>query len=86
MSVKVKNSGKLVIIALILGGLFAAKVFWWDNRPQDAKESREIGKVMLPDAPEASLKGNATMLELPSDKVSVNGGTKIQWKIMAWNS
>jgi OOP family OmpA-OmpF porin len=86
MSVKVKTSGKLLIIALILGGLFAAKVFWWDKRPQEAKESTEIGKVMLPDAPEASLKGNATMLALPSEEVSVNGGTKIQWKIMAWNS
>ena len=86
MSVKIKTSGKVAIIGLILGGLFAAKVFWWDKRPQDAKASTEIGKVMLPDAPEASLKGNATMLGLPSDEVSVNGGTKIQWKIMAWNA
>jgi len=41
---------------------------------------------MLPDAPEASLKGNAAFLELPSDEASVNGGTRIIWKIMAWNS
>ena len=86
MSVKVKTSGKILIIALVLGAVFAAKVFWWDNRPQDAKASAEIGKVMLPDAPEASLKGNATFLPLPSEEVSVNGGTKIVWKIMAWNS
>jgi OmpA-OmpF porin, OOP family len=86
MSVKIKTSGKLLLIALFLGGLFAAKIFWWDKRPQEAKTSKEIGKVMLPDAPEASLKGNATMLALPSDEVSVNGGTKIQWKVMAWNA
>lgn len=86
MSVKIKTSGKVVLILLALGAIFAAKVFWWDKRPQDAKASHEIGKVMLPDAPEASLKGNATMLPLPSDEVSVNGGTKIQWKIMAWNA
>ncbi|MCU0431147.1 MAG: OmpA family protein [Cytophagaceae bacterium] len=86
MSVKIKTSGKILIIALVLGGIFAAKVFWWDKRPQDAKESHEIGKVLLPDAPEASLSGNVSMLELPSSDVSVNGGTKIQWKIMAWNS
>lgn len=86
MSVKIKTSGKILIIALLLGGIFAAKVFWWDKRPQDAKQSAEIGKVMLPDAPEASLQGNATFLPLPSEEVSVNGGTKIVWKIMAWNS
>ncbi len=86
MAVKIKTSGKVAIIGLLLGGLFAAKVLWWDKRPQAAKESTEIGKVMLPDAPEASLKGNATMLALPSSDVSVNGGTKIQWKVMAWNA
>ncbi len=86
MSVKIKTSGKIVLILLVLGAIFAAKVFWWDKRPQDAKASHEIGKVMLPDAPEASLKGNATFLPLPSSEPSVNGGTKIQWKIMAWNA
>jgi OmpA-OmpF porin, OOP family len=86
MAVKIKSSGKVLIIALFLGGIFAAKILWWDKRPQDAKASTDIGKVMLPDAPEASLSGNATMLPLPSSDVSVNGGTKIDWKIMAWNS
>jgi outer membrane protein OmpA-like peptidoglycan-associated protein len=83
---KIKTSGKIVIILLVLASLFAAKIFWWDKRPVDAKESTNIGRVALPDAPEASLKGNATLLALPSDEVSVNGGTKILWKIMAWNS
>ncbi|MES2703415.1 MAG: OmpA family protein [Bacteroidota bacterium] len=86
MSVKIKTSGKILIILLIVGALFAAKFLWWDKRPQDAKESTSIGKVMLPDAPEASLQGNATLLALPSAEASVNGGTKIVWKIMAWNS
>ncbi len=83
---KIKTSGKVFFILLFLGLLFAAKVFWWDKRPQEAKQSHDIGKVMLPDAPEASLKGNAAFLELPSDEASVNGGTRIIWKIMAWNS
>jgi OmpA-OmpF porin, OOP family len=86
MAVKVKTSGKIVMILLVLGGLFAAKTFWWDKRPQEAKQSQEIGRVALPDAPEASLVGNAVMLPLPSEEQSVNGGTKIVWKIMAWNS
>ncbi len=86
MSVKVKTSGKVVIILLIVGAIFGAKVLWWDKRPQAAKESTNIGKVMLPDAPEASLQGNATSLALPSTEPSVNGGTKINWKIMAWNA
>jgi OOP family OmpA-OmpF porin len=86
MAVKVKTSGKIVMILLVLGGLFAAKTFWWDKRPQEAKQSQEIGRVALPDAPEASLVGNAVMLPLPSEEQSVNGGTRIVWKIMAWNS
>lgn len=83
---KIKTSGKILIIVLILGGLFAGKLLWWDKRPKDAKQSTEIGRLALPDAPEASLSGSATMLPLPTDRESVNGGTKINWEIMAWNS
>lgn len=86
MAVKMKTSGKIVMILLVLGGLFSAKTFWWDRRPQEAKQSQDIGRVALPDAPEASLTGHATMLPLPSGDQSVNGGTRIEWKIMAWNS
>jgi OOP family OmpA-OmpF porin len=86
MAVKVKTSGKVLMIVLFLGAIYAAKVFWWDKRPQEAKESHEIGRVVLPDAPEASLSGNAQMLPLPGETESVNGGTRIIWKIMAWNS
>jgi outer membrane protein OmpA-like peptidoglycan-associated protein len=83
---KIKTSGKILIILLAIGGLFAAKVWWWDKRPQSAKASTEIGRIALPDAPEASLKGNATMLALPTTQESVNGGTKINWEVMAWNA
>ena len=83
---KIKTSGKILLIVLLLGSLFAAKLLWWDKRPQEAKASTEIGKLALPDAPEASLSGNSTMLALPSAAESVNGGTKIKWEIMAWNS
>ncbi|MGZ5242777.1 MAG: OmpA family protein [Bacteroidia bacterium] len=87
MAVKVKTSGKILLILLFLGLIYAGKVLWWDNRPQDAKQSTDIGRVALPDAADASLKGNAAVkLPLPSDEESVNGGTKINWKIMAWNS
>jgi outer membrane protein OmpA-like peptidoglycan-associated protein len=87
MSVKIKTSGKVVLILVVVGAIFAAKVLWWDKRPQAAKESTSIGKVMLPDAPEASLQGSsATILPIPAADASVNGGTKIVWKIMAWNA
>lgn len=87
MSVKVKTSGKVVGILILLGGLFAAKTLWWDKRPKEAKTSTEIGKVILPDVPEASLQGNAGIkLPLPLETPSVNGGTKIRWEVMAWNS
>jgi len=87
MAIKVKTSGKLLGIVLVLGGLFAAKTLWWDKRPREAKQSADIGKVALPDAPEASLGGNATLLPIPgSGEPAPNGGTRITWKIMAWNS
>jgi OmpA-OmpF porin, OOP family len=87
MSVKVKTSGKVVGILLLLGALFAAKTLWWDKRPKDAKTSNEIGKVVLPDEPQASLTGTASVkLPLPSAEPSANGGTKIKWEVMAWNS
>jgi outer membrane protein OmpA-like peptidoglycan-associated protein len=84
---KLKPGGKILLILLVLGGVFAAKVFWWDQRPRDAKESTEIGRVTLPDAPEASLATNAPMLPLPTGtKPSDNGGTRVQWYIFPWNS
>ncbi len=86
MSVKIKTSGKIVIILLVVGAIVAAKMFWWDKRPKAGKESTNIGKVMLPDAPDASFQGNATLLGLPTNEPSVNGGTKISWKVMAWNA
>jgi len=86
MSMKVKPGGKILAIVLVLGGIYAAKVLWWDKRPQEAKAAADIGKVSLPDAPEASLSKNAVMMPLPGTEAAVNGGTKVTWKIMAWNS
>jgi len=86
MSMKVKPGGKILAIVLVLGGIYAAKVLWWDKRPQEAKAAADIGKVSLPDAPEASLSKNAVMMPLPGTEAAVNGGTKVNWKIMAWNS
>jgi OmpA-OmpF porin, OOP family len=83
---RLKPAGRLVVIAIIIAFILAAKLFWWDNRPQAAKASQAIGQVALPDAPEASLTSNAVKLQLPSSSVSANGGTKIDWKIMAWNA
>ena len=83
---RLKPAGRLVVIAIIIAFILAAKLFWWDNRPQAAKASHAIGQVALPDAPEASLASNAVKLQLPSSSVSANGGTKIDWKIMAWNA
>lgn len=86
MSVKIKTSGKILLIVLVLGSAFALKTLWWDKRPKDAKASAVIGHLALPDAPEASLKGNSTILALPATEEAVNGGTKINWEVMAWNS
>jgi OmpA-OmpF porin, OOP family len=83
---KIKTSGKVLLILILFGGIFCAKVFWWDKRPKEAKASTEIGHLSLPDAPEASLQGTATELALPGKEESVNGGTRIRWEVMAWNA
>jgi len=85
MSVKVKPAGKLLIIAAVVtAGILGVK--WYQNRPKEAGKAVEVGKVALPDAPEASLKGDAVLQPLPSDADAVNGGTRITWERMAWNA
>jgi len=75
----------MVGLAIVAGILF--KLFWYDKQPKEVGESQKVEKIVLADAPEASLKGNAAvMLPLPSDKIAVNSGTKFTWQIMAWNS
>ncbi|MDN3655620.1 OmpA family protein [Ferruginibacter paludis] len=85
MSVKLKPAGKLFIIAAIVtAGIFSVK--WYQGRPKEAGKSVDLGKVTLPDVPEASLSSNAVLLPLPSADKAVNGGTQINWERMAWNS
>lgn len=85
--INITGTGKIIIIALIVGGIFSAKLFWWDKRPQTVSESMQISKIALPDAPEASLSGNAEKLGLPSNTPIANDGrVQLVHKIMAWNS
>lgn len=86
-NVKLKTSGKVVIGLFAVAVIFALKVFWWDKRPHDVEDSKTFGQVAIPDAPEASLSGNAAIkLNFPSADPANNGGTKINWYIMAWQS
>ena len=85
MSVKLKPAGKVVLIAgVITVGIFSVK--WYQARPKEAVKAVEVGKVVLPDAPEASLNDHAILLSLPSNTEAVNGGTSITWERMAWNA
>ena len=85
MAIKLKPAGKLFIIAAVVAaGIFAVR--WYQGRPKQVSESLEVGKVVLPDAPEASLSGNALQLPLPGNDPAANGGTQITWERMAWNS
>lgn len=84
---KIKPAGVLVIAAVAIGVGAAVKFMWWDKRPQEAKASTEIGKLVLPDAPEASLGGAATMLPFPSTKpVNVSGGMEATQYVMGWSA
>ena len=85
MSIKVKPAGKILIIAAVVtAGILSVK--WYQGRPKEAGKAVELGKVILPDAPEASLNKNAVLLTLPADAPAVNGGTQITWERMAWNA
>ncbi len=85
MAIKLKPAGKLFIIAAVItAGILSVR--WYQSRPKEVGQSVELGKVTLPDAPEASLSGNAVLLPLPSPDKAVNGGTRINWERMAWNS
>jgi OmpA-OmpF porin, OOP family len=85
MSLKLKPAGKILIIAAVVAaGIISVR--WYQNRPKAVGEAVEVGRVTLPDAPDASLAGNAIKLPLPSEEPAVNGGLQITWERMAWNS
>jgi outer membrane protein OmpA-like peptidoglycan-associated protein len=85
MAIKLKPAGKLFIIAAVVAaGIIGVR--WYQGRPKQVGESLEVGKVVLPDAPEASLSGNAVQVPLPGSEPAANGGTQITWLRMAWNS
>jgi len=85
MALKLKPAGKLLVIAVVVtAGILAVK--WYQGRPKTANKAVELGKVVLPDAPEASLNAQAVLLPLPSSSEAVNGGTRITWERMAWNA
>ncbi|MFL9482336.1 OmpA family protein [Chitinophagaceae bacterium LWZ2-11] len=85
MAVKLKPAGKiLIIVGAVAIGILGVR--WYQGRPKNVTESVDLGKVTLPDAPEASLSGNATKLALPGKDPAINGGAQITWQRMAWNS
>ena len=85
MSIKLKPAGKLFIIAAVVTvGIVSVRAY--QNRPKQVDNALEVGRVALPDAPEASLSTNAIYLPLPNDETATNGGTQITWERMAWNS
>lgn len=85
MTLKLKPAGKIfIIVAVVAIGIVTVR--WYQGRPKQVSESLELGKVVLPDAPEASLSNDAVKLALPGNTPSANGGTQITWLRMAWNS
>jgi OmpA-OmpF porin, OOP family len=85
MSLKLKPAGKLLIIAAVIAVGIAA-IRWYQALPKEAGSSVELGKVVLPDVPDASLSSQAVLLPLPSSLPAANGGITINWERMAWNA
>lgn len=87
MATKIKPAGKIAIIALFVGGLYAAYYFWFSKLPKDSElKTTVVGTLALPDEPNSSFKAQSTKYNLPSTEPTANGGSKIVWKVMAWNS
>lgn len=85
---KIKTSGKVLLIALVAGGLFCGKVFWWDSRPQEVGTSSSISsvEVAIPDAPEASTTKSISKITIPTKDVIGSGDITGKWNAMGWNS
>ena len=85
MAGKIKPRGKLLIVGIIVvGGFLIGR--WYLNKPKTVGASQIVGKVTVPDAPEASLSATtSTKIALPS-KTPTGVGLKIVWNQMAWNS
>lgn len=83
---KIKGPGKILLIILVVAaGLFA--FYKYDKAPKVVGDSSTVGKVAIPDAPEASLQGTAAVkLQFPDKSPALNGGLKIVHQIMAWQS
>ncbi len=83
----IKPGAKWVLLGLFgVGAYFGIKKFYLDAPKSVDNTSQRVEKITLADAPEASLKGNAAMLALPGSEPALRDVTKIQWKVMAWNS
>jgi len=83
----IKPGAKWVLLLLAGAGIFFGVKKFYLDAPKSVGESQKMDKITLADAPEASLKGNASvMLPMPSDKPAMRDVPKIDWKVMAWNS
>src|ERR1700690_3184163 len=65
----IKPGGKVGIFVLLgIGVFFGAK--YWTSRPQSVGAAQQVGRVTLPDAPEASLGATATKIPFPGTAVA----------------
>lgn len=73
-----------IFLALAAAIYFGTK--WYLKRPQDVGKAQEVGRVALPDAPEASLTGNASKLSFPGTTIAAprDGVVKATHYEMEW--
>jgi OOP family OmpA-OmpF porin len=85
MTTPAKNLLKIVGFFAVLGIAWVG-IKKYTHRERSVVKSMEIGQAALPDAPESSLGDNATKIAFPETIQAANGGTKLEWLQMAWNS
>jgi OOP family OmpA-OmpF porin len=84
---KLKKPAKIgLVVVLGVCAFFGIRAF--QNRSVKVEDLKTVGTVALPDAPEASLTGNAAVkLPLPGTKISSKGELlPIKWEMMIWQS
>jgi OmpA-OmpF porin, OOP family len=83
---EVKKGGKAIVIIVVLIGLFFL-VKYMQGRPKEVAKIAEVGKIVIPDQPDAPLKGAAaTKIAFPGTAPALNGGVHITVPEMAWQA
>ncbi|MBC8064223.1 MAG: OmpA family protein [Chlorobia bacterium] len=88
---RLKTSGKLIILILVIGGAFGAYKMWGSNLTALLPGSQERNstvpvKIDLPDGPGINSDGDGGDVTMPTAELANISGPQIRWLHWAWNA